>query len=245
MKGGASLEANPVADVIDTQAPPSPFCEQDAPESAFAEGEAADENAGAETAEAAALDAEDARASEAGNDSADAVDSDPDVVISDPDAARFENVSAGDGGCEDDASDEYVDAVENIETDESNLDVPDDAPDGAGPDVTDGGEGAASAADGSALDADDDEAGEGPAAGTFAMMRDMLAALPELPQQRLLIANFPPHVVSRLDSDWEWLITNDNVTLVSSGTDDVVAYDERSFQTPPAPDHPMPPGINV
>ena len=101
------------------------------------------------------------------------------------------------------------------------------------------------AADGSALDADDDEAGEGPAAGTFAMMRDMLAALPELPQQRLLIANFPPHVVSRLDSDWEWLITNDNVTLVSSGTDDVVAYDERSFQTPPAPDHPMPPGINV
>ena len=101
------------------------------------------------------------------------------------------------------------------------------------------------AADGSALDADDEEAGEGPAAGTFAMMRDMLAALPELPQQRLLIANFPPHVVSRLDSDWEWLITNDNVTLVSSGTDDVVAYDERSFQTPPAPDHPMPPGINV
>ena len=95
------------------------------------------------------------------------------------------------------------------------------------------------AADGSALDADDEEAGEGPAAGTFAMMRDMLAALPELPQQRLLIANFPPHVVSRLDSDWEWLITNDNVTLVSSGTDDVVAYDERSFQTPPAPDHPM------
>ena len=43
MKGGASLEANPVADVIDTQAPPSPFCEQDAPESAFAEGEAAEE----------------------------------------------------------------------------------------------------------------------------------------------------------------------------------------------------------
>ena len=148
MKGGASLEANPVADVIDTQAPPSPFCEQDAPESAFAEGEAADENAGAETAEAAALDAEDAveaRASEAGDDSADAVDSDPDVVISDPDAARFDNVSPGDGGCEDDASDEYVDAVENIETDESNLDVPDDAPDGAGPVATHG-EGAASAA---------------------------------------------------------------------------------------------------
>ena len=94
------------------------------------------------------------------------------------------------------------------------------------------------AADGSALDADDDEAGEGPAAGTFAMMRDMLAALPELPQQR---SSSPtsPHVVSRLDSDWEWLITNDNVTPVSSGTDDVVAYDERLFQTPPAPDHPM------
>ena len=69
----------------------------------------------------------------------------------------------------------------------------------------------------------------------FAMMRDMLAALPALPEQRLLIANFPPHIVERLDGDWEWLIANDNVTLVSSGEDDVISYDGRHFQTPAQP----------
>jgi len=37
--------------------------------------------------------------------------------------------------------------------------------------------------------------------------------------QTLRIANFPPHVVSRIDDQWEWLIANDNVTFVSSAAE--------------------------
>ena len=41
---------------------------------------------------------------------------------------------------------------------------------------------------------------------------------PDAQPQQLKIANFPLHEVTRLDS-WEWLIQNDNVTLVSCARD--------------------------
>jgi len=43
----------------------------------------------------------------------------------------------------------------------------------------------------------------------------------------LLIADFPPHYIERLDS-WEWVITNQNVTFVSCVGDDV-RYTQRGF----------------
>ena len=49
--------------------------------------------------------------------------------------------------------------------------------------------------------------------------------------QQLLIANFPPHYVSRREEDWEWVIANDNVTFISSGPDGKLLFDERNFQT--------------
>ena len=41
------------------------------------------------------------------------------------------------------------------------------------------------------------------------------SAEPAAPQT-LLIANFPPHNVQRLEAEWEWMIFNDNVTFVSA-----------------------------
>ena len=57
------------------------------------------------------------------------------------------------------------------------------------------------------------------------------AEAPPLPQL-LIIANFPAHVVSRLHATGEWLITNDNVTIVSHPEHGEIGYDERGFLTP-------------
>jgi len=75
----------------------------------------------------------------------------------------------------------------------------------------------------------------GPPTREQALMDDLIdapsaGASPEV--QVLYIANFPAHQVSRRESDWEWLIVNENVTLVSAGPEGDVSFDERGFQTP-------------
>ena len=58
------------------------------------------------------------------------------------------------------------------------------------------------------------------------LMQHMLQSLLLSPHTReqapqdLVISNFPPHQVMRLEADWEWMICNDNVTLVSFATED-------------------------
>ena len=46
-----------------------------------------------------------------------------------------------------------------------------------------------------------------------------------------MVASFPPHWVEKL-SDGEWLIYNDNVTMVSTVGEES-AYDERGFLSVP------------
>lgn len=52
--------------------------------------------------------------------------------------------------------------------------------------------------------------------------------------QTLQIANFPPHHIERLDNG-EWLIYNENVTLVSCQPDQECTYNKRGFLTVPEP----------
>ena len=68
-------------------------------------------------------------------------------------------------------------------------------------------------------------------------IRDLLAKILERSpdihttiEQQVLIANFPPHYVRRLD-DGEWLIFNDNVAFVSCAGEEPGSYDERGFLT--------------
>mmetsp|Transcript_11192 Transcript_11192/g.25929 ORF Transcript_11192/g.25929 Transcript_11192/m.25929 type:complete len:157 (+) Transcript_11192:1-471(+) len=52
-------------------------------------------------------------------------------------------------------------------------------------------------------------------------------------KQYVRIANFPPHVVSRIADDGEWLIANSNVTFVSCDYMGTLLYRGRSFQSHP------------
>ena len=49
------------------------------------------------------------------------------------------------------------------------------------------------------------------------------------PPQHLLISNFPPHEVTRLADEWEWMVSNDNVTFVSCDEAGTISYAGRGF----------------
>ena len=49
-------------------------------------------------------------------------------------------------------------------------------------------------------------------------------------QQQLMIVPFPSHNVSRNEEDREFLITNENVTFVSCGSDGELRYRQRGFR---------------
>ena len=71
-----------------------------------------------------------------------------------------------------------------------------------------------------------------PAAAAALRQLEVVAACKDISQQRLIIANFPPHSVSRIDSTREWLITNQNVTFVSCHDADPTSlgsYTDRGF----------------
>ena len=55
------------------------------------------------------------------------------------------------------------------------------------------------------------------------------------PQQAVRIANFPPHIVERVPSTREWLISNDNVTVVSCHAADggYGTFTDRNFLDAP------------
>ena len=53
----------------------------------------------------------------------------------------------------------------------------------------------------------------------------------EAVRQSIQIANFPPHWIERIEPSKEWLIYNDNVTIVSCGPQGLGPYDDRGFIT--------------
>lgn len=54
-------------------------------------------------------------------------------------------------------------------------------------------------------------------------------------KQQLLIANFPLHEVSRFSPEMEWVVSNDNVTVVSCHEGHLGSFDRNGFLTVPAP----------
>ena len=107
------------------------------------------------------------------------------------------------------------------------------------PTAGEGGEGRAAAGGTEAADAGGREA-------TLAGLSRLASSLPREAQQ-LTIANFPKHLVDRLDS-WEWMIYNENVTFVSCDEAGTLTYTGRGFNAErrevvhprPSPELPLP-----